>query len=191
MEKNISPEDLRREQLSEKHKDIINHFETDETELKKFLIEDALNNQDLAISNTYLWFYNPKNELAGYMTLLSDAIRVHGTSLGQSFLDKGVAYKTLPALKIGRICVDKKYLRKGIGTQMVAFAARTLLEINERIGCRYVVADAKQDAKHFYNKLNFLILKDREKGTVPIFFDMMRTIRYQKQLKKDVDKLQN
>lgn len=191
MEERIFQEDLRREQLSEKHRDTLNSFETDEVELRKFLIEDALNNQDWAISDTYLWFYNLKNELAGYLTLLSDAIRVHGTILGQSFLDKGVAYKTLPALKIGRICVDKKYLRKGIGTQMVVFAARTVLEINEKIGCRYVVVDAKQDAKHFYSKLNFQILKDREKGTVPMFFDMMRTIRYQRQLRKEAEKLQS
>ncbi len=190
-EERIPPEELRREQLSEKHREIINSFETDEIELKKFLIEDALNNQDRAISDTYLWFYNPKNELAGYMTLLSDAVRVHGTSLGQSFLDKGVAYKTLPALKIGRICVDKKYLRKGVGTEMLAFAARTVLEINRKVGCRFVVVDAKQDARHFYSKLNFQILKDREKGTVPMFFDMIRTIRYQRQLKKEAEKLQS
>ncbi len=188
-EERIPPEDLRREQLSEKHRNILNSIETNEIDLKKFLIEDALNNQDWAISDTYLWFYNPKNELAGYMTLLSDAVRVHGTSLGQSFLDKGVAYKTLPALKIGRICVDNKYLRKGVGTEMVAFAARTLFEINEKIGCRFVVVDAKEGAKHFYSKLNFQILKDREKGTVPMFFDMMRTIRYQRQLKKEAEKL--
>lgn len=187
----IYREDLDIELISEKHKNILETFKTDNTELKQFLIDDALNNQEMGISYTYLWFYNPKNELAGYMTLLSDAIRVHGTSLGQSFLDKGVAYKTLPALKIGRMCVDSKYLRKGIGTEMISFAARTLLEINERIGCRYVVADAKQDAKHFYDKLNFLVLKDREKGTVPMFFDMMRTIRYQRQVKKEVEKLQN
>lgn len=191
VEEDIPSGDLRRELLSEKHKDILNSFETDEIELKKFLIEDALSNQDWAISDTYLWFYNPKNELAGYMTLLSDAVRVHGTSLGQSFLDKGVAYKTLPALKIGRICVDKKYLRKGVGTEMVAYAARTLLEINERIGCRFVVVDAKKEAKHFYSRLNFEVLKDREKGTTPMFFDMMKTIRYQRQIKIDVERLQH
>lgn len=39
----IPPEDLRRVQLSEEHKNILDSFETDETELKKFLIEDALN----------------------------------------------------------------------------------------------------------------------------------------------------
>ena len=74
--------DLRVEKLSEKHIDAINGFEIDtakpdEVELKKFLNEDALANQERdSISKTYLVFYNDNNALIGYISLMSDAINI-------------------------------------------------------------------------------------------------------------------
>ena len=59
----INPEDLRIEKIDRRHITQINNFESSYKELKDFLVEDALGNQEMAISTTYLWFYNPKNEL--------------------------------------------------------------------------------------------------------------------------------
>ncbi|MFQ5721120.1 MAG: hypothetical protein ACE5GI_01340 [Candidatus Aminicenantales bacterium] len=101
----IELKELRVEELGDEHKEIIKEFNTSNKELKDFLIEDSINNQKMCISRTYLWFYKPKNELVSYITTLSDAIRIHGTGLGRDFKDLGVPYKTLPALKIGRMSV--------------------------------------------------------------------------------------
>lgn len=182
-EERISREDLDIELISEKHKNILENFKTDNTELKQFLIEDALSNQEMGISYTYLWFYKKDNGLAAYITLLADAIRVHGTRLGQSFLDKGVEYKTLPALKVGRLCVSKDYARRGIGTLTTDFAIKKLVEINEQVavGCRFLIVDAKKDAVHFYKKMDFAVLKAREKGTLPMYRDMLKLIRIKRE----------
>ena len=188
-EERISRENLDIELISEKHKSLLETFKTDNTELRQFLIDDAISNQEMGISYTYLWFYKKNNELVAYITLLADAIRVHGTRLGRSFLDKGVDYKTLPAMKIGKLCVHKAYRGCGIGTLTTDFAMKKLLAINENecIGCRFLIADAKKDAVHFYKKMHFEILKEREKGTMPMYYDMIDLLKYRRDGKKSVN----
>lgn len=184
--KKIPIDQVRVVKLSGKNKNVIERFETDTKELKDFLVEDAINNQQISISDTYLWFYNPENRLVAYMSLLTDAIRVHGTQLGRSFVDKGIEYKTLPAIKIGRMCVDKNYIGRGIGTHMIHFVMKLLLEVNERVGCRFIVLDAKTqtNAIRFYKKFGFEVLKRREKGTMPMFLDMIKYIEYYREGKR-------
>ena len=186
MNENITLDQLRVVKLNSKHAFVLEKFDSNAKELKDFLIEDAITNQNISISDTYLWFYNPENKLVAYMSLLTDAIRVHGTQLGKSFVDKGVEYKTLPAIKIGRMCVDKNYTSKGIGTHMMHFVMKLLLEVNEKVGCRFIVLDAKTqtNATRFYKKFDFQVLKQREKGTIPMFLDMIKYINYYKEGKR-------
>lgn len=180
--------DLRIEKLSKRHTKIIDNFQTSNKELKDFLIEDALDNQEMAISTTYLWFYNPKNELCAYITTLADAIRIHGTRLGKWFVDQGVLYKTLPAIKIGRLCIDDRYVRRGIGTQTTYFVMKKLIRLNEVLGCRFLVVDGKPDSIKFYKKMGFEVLREREKGTLPMYYDMIKLIKYFRENKAKLSK---
>lgn len=176
MSEQIPQDDLKVEKISGKHKSILETFKTDNIELMKFLIDDALRSQELSISNTYLWFYKPKDEFVAYITILADAIGIHGTVLGEYFQGKGILYKTLPALKIGRVCVHKDYSGKGIGTHMIDFATVKALNLSEEVGCRFISADAKRDAVRFYRKNGFEILKAREKGTISMCFDIVKQL---------------
>lgn len=182
-EKRINYQDLRVERLSEKHTNIIKGFEVDttkpdEVELKKFLNEDALINQEQdSISKTYLVFYNPTNTLIGYISLMSDSINVkENQETATEFRRLGIYYHTLPAIKIGRMCVSKSNRRKGIGTFLLLLTLKRLLDINERVACRFLVTDAKKDAVYFYKTKNFRILKERKKGTVAMYFDAIAII---------------
>lgn len=176
MEDKIDKKDIRIETINKSHGEIIKNFKTENKELKDFLVEDALRNQELAISTTYLWFYRPTNEVLAYVTLLADAIRIHGTHLQFPFTDKGVPYKTLPAVKIGRLCVNDRFRRRGIGTLTTMFTMEMVLKTSDHVGCRFIVVDAKRDSIHFYKKMGFFILKQREKGTIPIYYDMIKLI---------------
>ena len=175
--KHFTQKELKVELLSEKYKNILETFETDTDELKKFLVEDALNNQNIGISNTYLWFYKPDNRLVAYITILSDAIGIRGTVLGSFFQSKDIRYKTLPALKIGRLCVHKDYVKRGIGTYMIDFAIKKAIILSDNIGCRFISTDAKRNAIHFYKKYGFEILKAKDKGNINMFFDLIKQIR--------------
>ncbi len=171
-------DDIKIERLNEKH--MINNFQSYEKELKDFLIEDALNNQKNKISVTYLWFLKTGN-LVGYITLLNDRINLEG-DLKDLFHQKSIEYHSLPALKIGRLCIDDKYLRKGLGMLMIEFSIKVAFHIfNEYSGCRFIVLDAKRnvnnDPIHFYKKQGFKILKERKKGTTPMYLDLVSNIK--------------
>ena len=179
MEK-ITVEEVKIERIHENHK--VDNFQSYEPELVHFLLEDALDNQKNRISVTYLWFLKASGELIGYITLLNDRINLEG-ELKDVFRRKGVKYHSLPALKVGRLCVDDRFLRKSIGTLMLAFAVKVANHIfNGYAGCRFIVLDAKRnhqnDPIHFYKKVGFLPLKERKKGTTPMYLDLINNVEF-------------
>ena len=134
MEK-INVNEIKIERMGEKQD--ISNFQSYEKELVKFLVEDALDNQTKQISVTYLWFLKT-GELIGYITLLNDRINLEG-DLKTAFRNKGISYKALPALKVGRLCVDNRFLRRGLGTLMVAFTVKVAKHIFDKYsGCRFI-----------------------------------------------------
>ncbi|MBI4981108.1 GNAT family N-acetyltransferase [Candidatus Woesearchaeota archaeon] len=173
----INVKDIKIERLQQSHN--VKDFRSYEPELASFLIEDALNNQNNQISVTYLWFLNT-NELVGYVTLLNDRINLEG-ELKKIFRGKGIGYHSLPALKVGGLCVDDRYLRKGVGTLMLAFAVKIANHIfKDYAGCRFIVLDAKRnhqnDPIRFYKKVGFEELKQRKKGTTPMYLDLVHNM---------------
>ncbi|MBI2666477.1 GNAT family N-acetyltransferase [Candidatus Woesearchaeota archaeon] len=166
----IFPEEVIIEKINKNHN--FSSFVSYEKDLKDFLIEDALTNQELKLSTTFLWLYQQK--LVSYITLLTDKINLEG-DLQTFFRDKGIAYFSLPALKIGRLCVDDHFQRKGLGRMMLVFAAKKAQEIcDDKAGCRFLTVDAKKDSILFYKKQGFEILKMRTDGTAVMYVDLLK-----------------
>jgi len=115
-------------QLDRSHISIINKFRSYEKDLVDFLTDDALDNQEKDISITYLWLLKGTGQLAAYITLLTDTINL-SPKLKEQFRSKNIRYKSLPALKIGRLCVDDGYLRRGIGRLLISFAISHVIKI--------------------------------------------------------------
>ncbi len=175
----IALEEIKIERINSHHQ--VSSFQSYESELVDFLQEDAVGNQQKQISVTYLWFLKT-GELIGYITLLNDRINLEG-DLKELFRKKGVGYHSLPALKIGRLCVEDHFLRRGIGTHMVDFSIKVAHHIFEKYsGCRFIVLDAKRnhqnDPIHFYKKLGFKPLKERRKGATPMYLDLVNDIKF-------------
>ena len=112
-------------------------------------------------------------------TLLVDSLHLSPT-LKKSFNNKNILYKTLPALKIGRLAVDDRFLKKGFGTILLNISYFVAKSISTKYsGCRFLVLDAKRnkdkskDSIHFYKKFGFKILKYRKKGTTPMYLDII------------------
>ncbi|MFC1722961.1 hypothetical protein ACFL0V_02380 [Nanoarchaeota archaeon] len=112
------------EKIKRKHLPLLKKFSSYQKELEKYLVDDALSKQEWLIANTFLVFDKRNHfhtrkgierlELLGYVTILNDSIRLD-QSLREYFRNKGINYRSLPALKIGRLCVDNRYLGRGIG----------------------------------------------------------------------------
>jgi len=64
--------------------------------------------------------------------LLNDSIKLRG-ELNDLFRNKDVHYGSLPALKVGRICVDERFERKGIGTEMMRLAYQQAEKIQTKL----------------------------------------------------------
>ena len=180
-ESKIKPEELRIEKISSVHEAVIKTFESYEPELSDFLKEDALEQQDRKISVTYLWFTRATNELVAYITICPDCVKLKNISeeLAKNFRDKGINYKSLPSLKIGRVCVDNRFLRRGIGSLMIDFAINLAVKLSKEVGCRFLYLDAKRnedsdkDAIHFYKKIGFEIYKYRDSKETPMYMDIL------------------
>ena len=175
----ISITEIEIQQINESRSPILPGFRSYEKELVDFLVEDALDNQAKQMSITYLWFLKSTNELVAYVSVLTDAISLQG-ELKEHFRQQGILYKSLPALKIGRLCVSDEYLGRSIGTLMIEFVLVLAQRISKEIGLRFITTDAKRnpeprkDSVHFYKKLGFEILKQREKGTIPMYKDLIK-----------------
>ena len=171
----ILPNEIKIEIINQKHD--LTRFASYEQDLVDFLRDDALGNQEQNLSVTFLWFY--RNYFVSYLTLLTDRITLEG-NLQKHFQEKGVNYKSLPALKIGRLCVDDAFRGRGLGKHMIKFAIKTAKEINQsKAGCRFITVDAKRnpnkelDSLQFYKKLGFLVTgNDAEKKITFMHLDI-------------------
>jgi GNAT superfamily N-acetyltransferase len=170
----IKAEEIKIEIIAESH--TVDLFQSYEKELVDFLREDALKNQEQRLSVTFLWFHGGK--LVSYITLLNDKINLEG-DLKEFFKEKGIHYKSLPALKIGRLCVDDLFLKRGLGKMMILTAIKIANEISKtRSGCRFVTLDAKRnrsperDPLFFYQKMGFQMMQEKKIGPTPMYLDL-------------------
>ena len=170
----IKPEEIKIEIIDRSHR--VDLFQSYEQELVNFLREDALENHKQRLSVTFLWFY--EGMLVSYITLLNDKINLEG-NLKEFFQEKGIHYKSLPALKIGRLCVDDRFQRRGLGKLMILTTIKIAHEISKtRSGCRFVTLDAKRnknperDPLLFYQKIGFQMLQGKKIDQTSMYLDL-------------------
>ncbi len=64
-------------------------------------------------------------------------------------------YPRLPATRIGRLAVDKRFQRQGWGEMLLIDALFRAFENVEVVGAVAVIVDAKEDARDFYLRYGF------------------------------------
>ena len=133
-------------------------------EYEVFLKEEAKILEQECITRTFLLIHKFTDELIGYFTLSCDAVKLTNSEKSNSQLDE-VAYRSLPAIKIGKLAVNKSLSdnikRKGYGSFMIETAIILAYEILEiGIACRFITVDAdieyNRDTPEFYIKNGFV-----------------------------------
>lgn len=161
-------ENYRFETLDEKHD--LSKFECDSDDLNDFLKNDALTQQRSKLNLTKLVICD--DTIIGYVSLLTDTIPlrdIRDEETKQEIKDQlSITSKKrkLPAIKIGRLAIDKKYSGKGLGSEIlmsILFNIKNIAENN--VGLRFVTVEGYAKAYNFYvNHNNFNNLKkDDEK----------------------------
>jgi GNAT superfamily N-acetyltransferase len=158
-------------------------FDCGDTDLNSFLSEDAKNYYEDFMGVTYLVKYDQKT--VAYYCLFNDKIVFDfsskedpGRSWWKSFIKKNKIHfkkqrKNYPAVKIGRLAVTSDFKGNNIGSYILTFVERTIVNTRD-IGCRFITVDAYQDAFGFYlkNDFEFLSAEDENDNTRLMYYDL-------------------
>jgi GNAT superfamily N-acetyltransferase len=124
-------------------------FDCGKDDQNQFLYERAWRDHEAGVSGTYLFYV--KGMLAGYVTLMTDALLLHKRERG-----RGVHYQTVSAVKLCQLGVGVEFQGQGLGKQLVAFAVQIALTVANFVGCRYLTLEARPELVEFYEKQGFV-----------------------------------
>jgi GNAT superfamily N-acetyltransferase len=167
---------------------VIKPFDCGDDDLNEFLTKDSKNFLSELLAVTYLYEYG--NETVSFFCVSNDKIshdekvahgeKVFSNSEWDKFQDdipEGKRLRGYPAVKIGRLGVNQKYKRMGIGTDLLDRLKMSFTE-NNKTGCRFVTVDAynNPDTISFYtsNGFDFLTKMDVKLKTRLMYFDLVR-----------------
>lgn len=142
-------------------------FDCEDNDLNDFLYNESLNYCKDNLAIVYLIFQ--EDMLLGYFSLSSDSIKINKK------LDIKLQY--YPSIKIGRLAIDKKFKKMGVGTWIIGWIIGYALKIRSGHGIRFLSVDAynKDVIINFYEKNKFVIYK-KEKNmgrlNIPMYLDI-------------------
>ena len=154
-------------------------FDCGEPDLNDFLLTDAKDYASQLLAVTYL--IESKGGVAAYFALsndrisLSDSDKATWRRIKRDFPHRKHR-SDYPAVKIGRLAVDRKYQGQQIGTSILDFVKKTFIT-NNRTGCCFITVDAVPDAVRFYENNGFLLLRSatmQHSETVPMYYNLRR-----------------
>ena len=142
--------------LTPDHSSRFSSFCCDDEDLEGFLRDDAEPLLESQVSYTYLGLFD--QELVGYISLATDAIRLDKKREvpGLSWAQRAPSF--IPGLKIGRLATSKAFRENwnGVGKALIAFAWFKGLVLSEHVGIRFLTVDAYPKSADFYAKLGFV-----------------------------------
>ncbi len=151
----------------------LKHFDCEDTDLNEFLKEDAQKYKNQLIAKTYLALYN--QEVIAFFSIMNDSIKLD--PLETENTQKLQRLHEYPALKIGRLAVDKRFKKKGIGTFIFKYILGLTQIINDYASCRFLTVDSYHESIPFYEKIGFLrnIRYEKKKEYVSMRFDLLNS----------------
>lgn len=149
-------------------------------DLNDFFKNDCLLYEKDLLAKTYKLIYQEKPEIIlGLISLSNDALRFEG----RSQRDNNVPHRKrglniFPAVKIGRLAINKEFDGKGLGTFLISLVKKIFLTEN-RTGCRFITVDAynQSNVLNFYRKNLFVEIKKKDPddailATVSMFYNL-------------------
>ena len=120
--------------------------------LNRFLIRDALQNQQAGASQTYVALCNA--EVVGYYTLVVGQVECDDAPVR---LTKGLARHPVPIMLLARLAVAANWQGKGFGAGLLKDAMLRTVQAADIAGIRAFAVHAKDDeAKAFYERFDFV-----------------------------------
>lgn len=149
----VTPDELRIEPFLETRK--VQTFDCGDKDLNDFLnTEEVARYEREGLGRTYLVYY--QGNLVAYFTVSFDGLRTEYLRTVKSFSKLAEMHlEALPAVKIGRLAVDRNFQNLGIGRLLTKYIAGMALELGGRMGVRLLILQAKRGSIPFYEKFGF------------------------------------
>ena len=139
----------------------VNHqdFDCGVDNLNAYLKKYAWQNFKKNIGVTILAFEEGKrNKILGYYTV--SMVQINFEHLPPE-LSKGLPRYPVPAMRIGRLAVDRSAQAKGVGSSLLMDALQRAVALSTEVGTCAVLVDAiNEQAKGFYEHYGFIALND-------------------------------
>ncbi len=159
----------------------LNPFECSKQDLTEFFRDDSSLYGHHLLAVTYT--FEIDNEVAAYYCVSNDKVsREDANTRGEERkLEKPIPHpkrmKSYPAVKVGRLAVNSKYVRQGLGSDILDLIKHSFTTGN-KTGCRFITVDAlnEGDVLDFYGKNGFIFLteNDEEDKTRLMYFDLVK-----------------
>ena len=126
--------------------------------LNEFLSRYSFKNDILGIGKTFVAF-NKNEDVVGYFTLATAQVLFE--DIPDNYRAKLPRYP-IPALRIARLAVGKNLQGKGIGKWLLTQAFIKIIHVAEITGLYFIIVDAKETSKSFYEHYGFIKFNDKE-----------------------------
>ena len=150
-------------------KSSLKHFDCNIEELNTFLSRYSQKNDALGIGKTFI-VLDEKENIEGYFTLATAQVALE--EIPDDFKGKLPKYP-IPALRIARLAVSKDSQGKGIGRWLLAQAFIKAVQVADVTGLYFIIVDAKESSKSFYEHYGFQKLYNKEL----CYFILAETVR--------------
>lgn len=153
-------------------------FSCDEPSLTDYLRTRARQDVERDLTSCWVLCAPGGAEVIGYYTLTATAIDV--SSLPPELAKKSGRYRAVGAVLLGRLAVDARYARQGVGSHLLLNSLRRVLRTTRSgIGIKAVVVDALHEgAAGFYEKFGFQRIEGEQGNENPIRLVLsLKTVR--------------
>lgn len=129
-------------------------FDCGETEITRFLREQALQDQEKDLSRTMVLTDETEDpaRVIGYHTLLLMQVRQEEVPKDKPKIKRGI-----PVILLGQLGVDQGFQGQGYGELLLMDAQARVQEISKRTGVRAMMLDARTERlAHWYEEHDFI-----------------------------------
>jgi predicted N-acetyltransferase YhbS len=132
--------------------DVRTGFACGDPSLDGFIERYAWQNQQRHhLGVTYVAVDDATRRVVGYFTAAMASVAP--SEAGERVAHGGYAY--VPALRIARLAVDRRFQGVGIGCELLYAALQLALAESKRVGCAGVLVDSLPDSASFYGRFGF------------------------------------
>ena len=127
-------------------------FDSGSAELDLYLARQAGQDQRRSVAACFLAIEATTSMVAGFYVL--SACHIHLKDLDDDARKKLPRYPTVPAVRLGRLAVERRFQGRGLGSALIADAA--MRAIRSDIAAAFLLAEAKDEtAAAFYRHQGF------------------------------------